>query len=58
MKTQTPQVTIPTDRDETVLAIGERSVHLTNLRKTFFSEIDVTKCVEQIFFVYCVRRSC
>ncbi|GAC1303107.1 MAG: hypothetical protein NVS2B3_11960 [Vulcanimicrobiaceae bacterium] len=43
MKSRTTRIAIPTDTDETVLDLGERSVHLTHLRKTFFPEIGLDK---------------
>lgn len=44
MKSTVPPVRIPVDVDETTLTIGERAVHLTNLRKVFFAEAGVRKC--------------
>ena len=43
MKTLRRDVVIPTDTEGTLLAIGERGVALTNLRKTYFQEAGVTK---------------
>ncbi len=43
VKTATPRVIIPSDIDETIVRIGTRDVHLTNLRKTYFPEAGLTK---------------
>jgi len=43
VKAQARRVAIPTDRDETVLDVGARSVHLTHLRKPFFPEVGLDK---------------
>ncbi len=42
-KMGTPPVSIPEDRNETVLDFGGRKVKLTNLRKPFWPELGVTK---------------
>ena len=34
---------IPTDRDSATLQIGDRDVHLTNLRKIFWKKPKITK---------------
>src|SRR5271165_4071606 len=34
---------IPTDVSDITLCLGQRSVHLTNLNKTFFPELGLTK---------------
>src|SRR6266516_3343239 len=34
---------LPTDRDEVTLKAGERSVHVTNLRKPFWKTLQLTK---------------
>jgi len=39
----TPVAQIPADSDETVLSVGKRDVHLTNLRKPFFAQTGLTK---------------
>jgi bifunctional non-homologous end joining protein LigD len=43
VKTEPARLTIPSDRDDVVLDIGARSVHLTNLGKVFFAEAGLTK---------------
>ncbi len=43
MKTAAAPIAIPTDSSETVLQLGARSVHLTNLGKPFFPQIGLTK---------------
>lgn len=43
VKVRATRIVIPTDVDEIVLDVGERAVHLTNLRKPFFPQIGVTK---------------
>ena len=42
MKVRTPPK-IAGDVDDVVLEFGRRSVHLTNLRKTFFADVGITK---------------
>jgi len=41
--TAVPSVSIPRDADDLTLAIGERDVKLTNLRKPFWPELGLTK---------------
>ncbi len=43
MKTAPRPIAIPTDSDDALLQIGERSVRLTHLQKTFFPETGLTK---------------
>ncbi len=43
MKNARGPLVIPAEADDTVLAIGERSVHLTHLNKIFFVEAGLTK---------------
>ncbi|GAC1306520.1 MAG: hypothetical protein NVSMB19_18710 [Vulcanimicrobiaceae bacterium] len=43
MKTAARPLVIPTETDDAVLAIGERSVHLTHLGKVYFAETGLTK---------------
>jgi bifunctional non-homologous end joining protein LigD len=38
-----PPVVIPVDRDEITLTVNDREVHLTNLRKLFWREDEITK---------------
>jgi bifunctional non-homologous end joining protein LigD len=38
-----PEQVVPRDRDDAVVALGRREVRLTNLRKVFWPDLDVTK---------------